>query len=45
MFKKYGKRAIRKFRPNASQESLRTGQNVTFKEFLQIVVLEGRENR
>ena len=35
---KYGRIIIRKFRSNPSKESLRTGRNVTFLEFVQYII-------
>ena len=34
-----GKKIIRMFRPNATKEALETGDGVTFREFLQFLVL------
>ena len=43
--KKYARRAIAKFRRNAKEEDLKTGEGLRFEEFLQIVVVDGKEGR
>ena len=43
--KKYARRAIAKFRRNATEEDLKTGEGLRFKEFLQIVVFDSKEGR
>ena len=41
----YGRQIIRTFRANATEEALRTGQGVTFQEFLQFITMTGRVER
>ena len=37
----YGRRIIRDFRPNATQQALQTGRDVTFPEFIEYVLKKG----
>lgn len=37
----YGRKIIRDFRPNATQQALRTGRDVTFPEFIEYILKEG----
>ena len=37
----YGRKIIRNFRPNATQQALRTGHDVTFPEFIEYILKQG----
>ena len=41
LLENYGRKIIRNFRPNATQQALRTGDDVTFSEFIEYILKEG----
>ena len=41
MLETYGRKIIRKFRPNATQRALEAGDDVTFPEFIEYILKEG----